>query len=94
MRPPPPLNLSPLSRSAPVCQRIIVGSQPSIEDAMDQPSCAYEMPHDVLVALAATGDREACEERMIRHIMAVDQVRAPPAAGRPEGPNKGVVART
>jgi hypothetical protein len=50
------------------------GQTPTIQDAREQPREPYEMPHDVLLALAAHGDEGAREERMVREIMAVDGV--------------------
>eukprot|EP01049_Picozoa_sp_SAG25_P009932 SAG25_NODE_1032_length_4223_cov_96.274006_1_plen_220_part_00 len=50
------------------------GGKPTVEDARSQPRSACEMPHDVLLNLAAHGDSDAREERMVREIMAVDGV--------------------
>jgi hypothetical protein len=35
----------------------------------------YEMPDEVLLTAAMMGDVDACSERLIREIMAVDEVR-------------------
>ena len=53
---------------------IPVGAKPTIEDAKTMPREYYEMPNDVLLTLAASGDYGAKEEIMIREIMAVDGV--------------------
>eukprot|EP01048_Picozoa_sp_COSAG05_P018982 COSAG05_NODE_2880_length_2542_cov_52.610725_2_plen_153_part_00 len=58
--------------SSPGYGSVLGGCKPTTEDAREQPREAYEMPHDVLLALAANGDESAREERMVREIMAVD----------------------
>ena len=49
-----------------------LGRKPTLEDAKLMPREYYEMPNDVLLTLAASGDFGAKEERLIREIMAVD----------------------
>jgi hypothetical protein len=51
-----------------------LGSKPTMEDAKTMPREYYEMPNEVLLTLAANGDYGAMEERLIREIMAVDDV--------------------
>ena len=53
---------------------IPVGAKPTIEDAKTMPREYYEMPNDVLLTLAASGDYGSKEEILIREIMAVDGV--------------------
>jgi hypothetical protein len=48
--------------------------QVTIETAKAMPKLYYEMPNDVLLTMAVMGDQEAREERLIREIMAVDNV--------------------
>lgn len=46
----------------------------STAEAKAMPTEYNEMPHDVLITLAALGDQDAREERVIREIMAVDNL--------------------
>lgn len=54
----------------PALSRTIV----SIEDAKKMHRAYNEIPNDVLLNMAVMGDQEAREERLIREIMAVDNV--------------------
>ena len=56
-----------------------VRSYLTIEAAKKMPRHYNEMPPDVLLVMAASGDQEAREERVIREIMAVDNVEWPVA---------------
>ena len=51
-----------------------VGKKPTIEDIEHSPREYYEMPPDVILALCATGDEDAREERLRREIMVQDRV--------------------
>lgn len=46
----------------------------TIAQAKAMPKNYDEMPNDVLLTMAIMGDQEAREERLIREIMAVDNV--------------------
>ena len=46
----------------------------SIEEAKQMPKLHRSMPNDILVILASTSDHEAREERVIREIMATDNL--------------------
>ncbi len=46
----------------------------TISEAKDMPKNYDEMPNDILLSMAIMGDQEAREERLIREIMAVDNV--------------------
>lgn len=46
----------------------------TLEEAKKMAKNYDEMPNDALLAMAVMGDQEAREERMIREIMAVDNV--------------------
>lgn len=54
----------------PIALRTIV----SIEEAKKMPKNYNEIPNDILLNMAVMGDQEAREERLIREIMAVDNV--------------------
>ena len=54
-------------------------SRVTVADAERLPRQYNEMPGDVLLVMAASGDQEAREERLIREIMAVDRVNWPEA---------------
>lgn len=54
----------------PIAVRTIV----SIEEAKKMPKNYNEIPNDILLNMAVMGDQEAREERLIREIMAVDNV--------------------
>lgn len=49
-------------------------SRVTIAQAKNMPKNYDEMPNDVLLSMAIMGDQEAREERLIREIMAVDDV--------------------
>ena len=51
-----------------------MGTRVTIDQAKAMAREYDEMPNDVLLAMAASGDQEAKEERLIREIMAVDNV--------------------
>ncbi len=46
----------------------------TIEEAKKMPRLYREMPNDILLTMAVMGDQDAREERLIRDIMAVDNV--------------------
>lgn len=46
----------------------------SIDEAKKLPKNYDQMPNDILLSMAIMGDQEAREERLIREIMAVDNV--------------------
>eukprot|EP00301_Raphidiophrys_heterophryoidea_P012788 c1967_g1_i2.p1 GENE.c1967_g1_i2~~c1967_g1_i2.p1 ORF type:complete len:241 (-),score=51.28 c1967_g1_i2:62-784(-) len=49
-------------------------SKPSIQEAKEMPREYYEMPNNVLITLSAEGDKNARKERLIREIMAVENL--------------------
>ncbi len=49
-------------------------SRVTIDEAKKMPKNHDEMPNDILLSMAIMGDQEAREERLIREIMAVDNV--------------------
>ncbi len=62
--------VKPTSMTTKIFARSIV----SIEEAKKMPRNYNEMPNDVLLTMAIGGDQDAREERLIREIMAVDNV--------------------
>lgn len=50
------------------------GGKITIEEALKLPIEVYEYPHSVLLAASMSGDYEAREEVLRRHIMVVDKV--------------------
>lgn len=58
------------SRAGQMAQMSVV----TIEMAKAMPKMYNEMPNDALLSMAVMGDQEAREERLIREIMAVDNV--------------------
>ena len=48
--------------------------KPTIAEAVAMPRAVHEYPSDVLLIMAEAGDWDACKERLIREIMAVDEV--------------------
>jgi hypothetical protein len=62
----PLINTQPLAHA--------FSSQVTIEEAKKMPKIYNEMPNDILLSMAVMGDQEAREERLIREIMAVDNV--------------------
>lgn len=54
----------------PIAVRTII----TIEEAKKMPKNYNEIPNDILLNMAVMGDQEAREERLIREIMAVDNV--------------------
>lgn len=71
---PPPPHVPSLRRCLSSSAGLPLGSKPTMEDAKTMPREYYEMPNEVLLTLAANGDYGAMEERLIREIMAVDDV--------------------
>ena len=53
----------------------LVPTRVSIETAKQMPKNYDELPNDVLLTMAIMGDQEAREERLIREIMSVDNVK-------------------
>ena len=54
--------------------KMMVRSVVTVEEAKRMPKRYNEMPNDILLSMAVMGDQEAREERLIREIMAVDNV--------------------
>lgn len=46
----------------------------TVAQAKQMPACYAEMPNDIILNMAVNGDQEAREERLIRCIMATDNV--------------------
>jgi hypothetical protein len=55
-------------------KRQLSGRVVTIEEAKKMPRLYREMPNDILLTMAVMGDQDAREERVIREIMAVDNV--------------------
>jgi hypothetical protein len=62
--------ISPVFRFPVGAVRTIV----SLEEARKMPRNYNEIPNDILLNMAVTGDQEAREERLIREIMIVDNL--------------------
>ena len=54
----------------------------TIEEAKKMPRHYNEMPNDILLTMAASGDQQAREERVIREVMSVDGIEWQAARGR------------
>lgn len=69
-------SLTILARSGlnPISKKILTRSIVTIEEAKQMTKRYNEMPNEVLLSMAIMGDQEAREERLIREIMAVDNL--------------------
>lgn len=54
--------------------KIVARSVVTIEEAKKMPKYYKDMPNEMILNLAASGDQDAREERLIREIMATDNV--------------------
>ena len=67
-----------------ICHRMAHTSQryPTLEECAAQPRHHHEMSGDILLLLAAQGDKGARRERFLREVMLIDGLSWPEAAGR------------
>ena len=70
---------APSSHLLPLCSTISRGFAVSIQTAKEMPKTYNQMHNDLLLSMAILGDPEARKERLVREIMAVDNVEWPEA---------------